>query len=246
MTIGAHGSRTPSSRPPSNDPSETAVTAPGRDRLLIWGGFPILGAALGWLLKVGAGWVASLPWAPFQGPFELVASAPEPYATIGAPVLGGLAGLVLAFLGVQESLTITVANDRVTLKRGDGGVQAVDRSAVAGVFLDGKHLVLLGRSTDELAREKSDLDAARLTNAFRAHGYPWLAEGDPYRNDYRRWVPGLPELPAGADALLKARDRALRNGENRDAVELRTELAQLGVVVRDEEKRQYWRLSQRR
>lgn len=221
----------------------TVVAAPGWDRLLMWGGFPVLGAGLGWLLKAGAGWVASLPWAPFQGPFELVASAPEPYATIGAPVLGGLAGLVLAFLGAQESLTVTVADDRVSLRRGDGEIREIDRSAVAGVFLDGKQIVLLGRSTDELAREKSDLDATRLTEAFRAHGYPWLAEGDPYRHEYRRWVPGLPELPTGADALLKARERALRKGENQDVVELRTELAQLGVVVRDEEKRQYWRLS---
>jgi len=229
-----------------NDSGGTVVTDPGWARLLMWGGFPVLGAGLGWLLKSGAGWVASLPWAPFQGLFELVDSAPEPYATIGAPVLGGLAGLCLAFLGAQESLTVVVADDRVTLQRGDGGVQEIDRGAVAGVFLDGKQLVLLGRATDELAREKSDLGAARLTEAFRAHGYPWLAEGDPYRDEYRRWVPDMPELPTGADALLKARDRALRKGENRDLAELRTELARLGVVVRDEEKRQYWRLSRPR
>ena len=50
-----------------------------------------------------------------------------------------------------------------------------------------------------------------------------------------------PTLPVGADALLKARARALDKGDSGDAAELRSELARLGVVVRDEKKRQFVR-----
>nr|WP_258545163.1 hypothetical protein [Micromonospora provocatoris] len=64
----------------------------------------------------------------------------------------------------------------------------------------------------------------------------------PHRDAYRRWVEGLPGLPPGADALLRARQRALDGGHDGEARELHGELARLGVVVRDEGKRQYWRL----
>jgi hypothetical protein len=55
-------------------------------------------------------------------------------------------------------------------------------------------------------------------------------------------VPGLPELPAAADALLRARAEALGKDAD-DAAQLRTELATLGVVVSDRDGRQHYRLS---
>jgi hypothetical protein len=222
--------------------SETVVSEPAWLRALVWLGFPLVGAGAGWLLKSVASWVASLPWAPLQGPFKLVASFGEPQATIGAVVTGAVAGLVLAFIAEQESLTVAVSPDQVSMKRGESS-RRIERTSVNAVFLDGKQLVLLGRSGEELAREASDLDADRLQAAFLARGYPWRADGDPYKHEYRLWVEGMPDLPAGADALLKARARALGKGDDGkdDAAELRAELARLGIVVREENKRQYWR-----
>ncbi|WP_425388254.1 CysS/YqeB C-terminal domain-containing protein [Amycolatopsis taiwanensis] len=53
----------------------------------------------------------------------------------------------------------------------------------------------------------------------------------------RTWTPA-------ANALLNARARALRKSESGDdAKDLRTELARLGVVVKDQDKKQYWRLA---
>lgn len=227
--------------------SETVVSERVLVRVLMWTGLPLLGAGAGWLLKSVAGWVASLPWAPLQGPFELadqlIASFGEPQATIGALAVGAVAGLVLAFIAEQESLTVAVSHDRVTTKRGDTS-RKIGRASVNAVFLDGKQLVLLGRSGEELAREASDLDAGRLRDAFQAHGFPWLAGGDPYKGEYRLWVEDTPDLPAGANALLRARARVLGKGDDEAAelvAELRAELARLGIVVREEKKRQYWR-----
>lgn len=207
-------------------PGESVVAEPTWARVLVWIGFPLLGAAGGWLLKVAAGWIASWPWGPFRGPFLLVAAVDEPHATVGALAVGGLAGLVVAYLTALDRLTVTVAGDQVTLARG-GTVRSAERRLGDAVFMDGKQLVLLGTAGDELAREGSDLDAERLTDAFRTHGYPWRVDGDPFADRYRRWVEDEPELAAGA------------NGD--DAAELRAELAKLGVVVRDQRKRQYWR-----
>jgi hypothetical protein len=157
---------------------QTQVAEPRRRRLLVWVGFPLLGLAAGWLLESVAGWVASLPLAPFQGPFRLVASAPEPQASIAALVLGGLAGLLVATLAALDRLTVTVADERVSFTRG-GVSRAVERSRVGAVFLDGRQLVVLGRATEELAREPTDLQADRLGEALVAHGFPWRAGGGP-------------------------------------------------------------------
>jgi hypothetical protein len=218
----------------------TVVAEPPWVLPVVWIAFPPLGAGAGWLLKAAAGWVASLRWAPFRGPFKLVDSIPEPQVTIAALVIGGLAGLALAYQVAMENLTVTVSGDQVTLARG-GSVRAITRASVSSVFLDGKHLVLLGQATEELARESVDLSADRLSDAFLTHGFPWREDGDPYEDDYRRWVEETPDLPPGAAALLKARARALARGDKEDVADLRAELAKLGLVLRDQNKRQYWR-----
>lgn len=218
---------------------ETQVADPAWVPPLLWVGFPVLGAGLGLLLKVISEWVATLSWAPLQGPFELLASIREPYAWLGAVALGFVAGLAFSYLAAKDSFAVTVAADGVELDRG-GDRWQVPRAGVTAVFLDGKQLVVLGPATEELVREKSDLGGRHLRDAFVAHGYPWQ-DGDPYGAEFRRWVPETPTLPVGANALLKARARALDKGDREDANELRSELARLGVIVRDEKKRQFVR-----
>jgi hypothetical protein len=204
-------------------------------------GLPTLGVGAGLLVKAIAGWVVSLPWAPFQGPFEVVERIPEPYSSVAAPVVGGLAGLVLAVLIAWDQLKVTIADDEVTLVRGDNE-QRLARAAVAVAYLDENQLVLVGRNSEELVRETVDFGKRRLADEFGVRGFPWH-EGDPYDADFHYWVVDTPGLPPGANALLSARERAVGHGDKSNAAELRTELAKLGVVVRDKNKRQYWRLT---
>ena len=58
---------------------------------------------------------------------------------------------------------------------------------------------------------------------------------------YRRWVPGLPQVPAEAEALFAARQQALDKRDDRDIRELRAELARLGFVIHDDHRRQHFR-----
>jgi hypothetical protein len=148
----------------------TVMAPPPVERALVWVGFPLVGAGAGWLLKSLAGWATSLPWVPFRGPLELVASAPDPAATIGSLALGIVGGLVVAVLAEQDYVRVSVDDDEVTIARG-GSSRQVPRASVAAVFLDGKQLVLLGHATEELDREGGDLpDAKRLQAAFAARG----------------------------------------------------------------------------
>ncbi|MFB9662276.1 hypothetical protein ACFQS3_06105 [Glycomyces mayteni] len=203
---------------------------------------PIVGAALGWGLVLIAEWITGLSWFPFQGLFELVTDLPRAVQLIGGTALGLVAGLVLALWVVSELLKVTVGRDALRFKRGDDE-QEVARGDVASVFLDGKRLVVLGHRRQELAQVDFDLDRDELAAALRRHGYTWQPGGDPYGGELKRWVPGADGLPRGADALLKARERALEKSNDGDLRELREELAGIDVVVRDRDKKQYWRLS---
>ncbi|MEV0700331.1 hypothetical protein AB0I53_20805 [Saccharopolyspora sp. NPDC050389] len=204
-----------------------------------WFVCPLLGALLIWLLRIAAGWVAGLPWAPFQGVFELAASVPDPWGTVGAVVIGAIIGLGFAGLMAQERLTVTVEPERVTLAVGSS-TQHIARDEIGSVFLDRKHLVVLDESGAEQARQPSDLDWMKLRRAFVEHRYPWR-EKDPFAGHYNLWVEDTPELSLRINALMANRDRALRKRDGKEAALLRTELAKHGILVRDEKKRQYWR-----
>lgn len=218
--------------------STTVVREPTWVWTLVWTGFPLVGAAIGWVLVRISGWVADERWVPFRGIFRLLdryASAPVTVATIAA---GAVAGLVLAYLGHIEKVAVTVTEDAVEVRRGER-TQRVAREAVSAAFTDGKQLVVQDAGGAEVVREKTDLAAPVLAAAFTEHGYPWR-EADPYAGDFRLWVEDLPDLPPGADPLLRARAKVLSKRDEAD--ELRTELARIGLVVRDERKRQYVRL----
>ncbi|MGC4867426.1 YqeB family protein [Micromonospora sp. DT53] len=221
----------------------TVVSGGATELAVMWGGFPLAGAGLGWLLAATTGWLARLPWVPFGDLIEWLDRLPEPQATAGAVAVGVLGGLVVAGIGTAERLIVTVDAAQVRLRRSNEN-RTVARADARVVFLADKHLVLLHADGTELVRESTDLPAAKLAAAFRAHGWGW-ADEDPHRPAYRLWVPGLPGLPAGADALLRARERAIGRDRRDDARELRRELGLIGVVLRDEGKRQYWRLTAR-
>ena len=205
-------------------------------RVVVWAGLPAAGAGLGWVVHELPSWILRIPFAPMRGPFKLAARLPEPEATVVAVAVGALLGLALAWLVDKEALSVRVTRTEVVLTR-PGVRREVPREEVAVAYRDGDHLVLLGRSGRELAREPSLVGWRRFAGLF---GAAWSTR-DPYADSYRRWVPGLPDLPAEAEALLAARQKALAGRDTDDARQLREELARLGFVLRDEKKRQHFR-----
>ncbi|MFF4605791.1 hypothetical protein ACFY12_24005 [Streptomyces sp. NPDC001339] len=225
--------------PKADEP--TMISEPLWGQVLVVLVFGLIGAGIFWLIKLLAKWLVTLPWAPMQGPAKLVASIPEPGLTIGAIAVGGVLGLIAGALVKFHELSVSVSGSEVVLTRkGEPRTFAGDDVALA--FRDGKHLVLLGHRTEELAREECDQDRRRLAEAFTAHGYSW-ADEDPYQKEFQLWVPDSKKLPSHAHVLLKARQELLKNPGSADQLrELRGELVEAGVVVRDKDKRQYWRL----
>lgn len=215
------------------------ITRIGRVGLVA--GFAVAGSALGRLLPWLVQRALDLPVVPFRGLLRLIDSAPDPWLWLGATALGLLAGTWLGVVAVLESLAVTLTDGQVQLQlQINRTTRSFDRSRIGSVFLDGKQLVLLDPDTTELAREKSDSSAQELAEAFRTHGYPWT-DADPFLARYRLWVPELPGLPDGANALLAARARARQKKRTDEVVELRRELGRLRVAVRDDGPSQYWR-----
>ncbi|MGK5630271.1 YqeB family protein [Streptomyces sp. URMC 123] len=209
------------------------------DLLMMFAGMPALGAVLGLLLPPGARWLVELPILPMRGLFEFSAGAEEPWQIVAFAAGGLLLGLGCALAAATGAMKLTVTDARLVAERREG-TEAVERADVAAVFLDGAELVVLGRDSRHLLRGAHQGSAGAVAAAFRAHGYPWR-EADPYAGRYRRWVPGAPDVPAEADAVLAARRVALKRRTDKDVRALNDSLERLGYVVRDEGGEQYWR-----
>lgn len=202
-------------------------------------GAPLAGVAIGYSLPRVAGWALGLPWVPMRGPLELVAELDQRWSA--AIFLGGgfILGLAFAVFAVFSCLTVTVTNEEVRLKKEDTA-RHIPKADISAVFTDGRSLVILDRESRQIFRDHHESTDDELADAFRTHGYPWFAE-DPYNDLYRRWIPSMPELPPGVNALLKAREEALRKKAADDVAELRSEIEKLEYTVRESGVKQYWR-----
>ncbi|MGW1680380.1 CysS/YqeB C-terminal domain-containing protein [Saccharopolyspora sp. NPDC002376] len=91
-----------------------------------------------------------------------------------------------------------------------------------------------------------DLPKDQVRAAFECFGYPWAGTTDPHENDFRKWRDGHPALDEEANALLRARSRALTDKQHGAAADLTDQLQALGIVLRDREgTQQYRRISTR-
>ncbi|MEU4395206.1 hypothetical protein [Kribbella sp. NPDC023855] len=215
------------------------------DKVILYGGLPLLGLVLGFFLPRIADWASAQRWAPFQGPLELIAGWDSWWVVLIFIAVGGIAGFLLAAIAMEDTLKTTITTSEVEFLKNKKTVR-VPREKVAVAFLDGKEIVLQDARSAELARERHDQLGSQVKAigpAFRAHGYPWSDAGDPHESEFRRWVEDDPDLSPSANAVLKARSKAFDQGDKgkADLRELRQELAKLGYVVRDRDKKQYWR-----
>ncbi|MEJ8545000.1 YqeB family protein [Brevibacillus borstelensis] len=202
----------------------------------------ILGAAIGWFLPIIADWVLKLPVVPFEKLFIFIASFHHFWVSVVASIVGVIAGFILSLIVFSESLTATVSDHQLKLVLGDSE-KIIEKKDIYAVYMDNKNLVVLGQSSQELYREVFEIKSDAVRGAFHKHGYPWH-EGDPFISEYQRWADGHPDFPSGINALLGVRERALKEEDKKTAKYLREDLAQLGVVIRDDRNGQYVRLSQ--
>lgn len=202
---------------------------------------PIFGALIGWFLPTIAGWAIKIPFIPFEGPLEWISTTDNPWVPIIATIVGVLAGVIFALYVFDEILTVVVTDEEVKLNIKQKE-KTIPKSEVSTVFIEGKELVIQGTDGSELFRGEHESKKELLSEAFQYNGYSW-SETDPFLDQYQRWVADHPDFPSHVNALLAARERALEKDELEEATILRKDLADLSVVIRDKDKRQYVRMS---
>lgn len=226
--------------------TKTVIGHSTTDKLVLYGGLPLLGLVIGFFLPWIAEWATRQRWVPFQGPLAIIAKWDSWWVVAICLAVGLLGGVLLAAMALEDTLKTTISNTEVEFLKNQRTTR-VPREKVAVAFLDGKEIVLQDSRSAELAREKHDELGAgpkkAIPAAFRAHGYPWSDAGDPHESEFRRWVEDDPDLLPAANAVLKARSKAFDQGDKgkADLRELRLELAKLNYVVRDRDRKQYWR-----
>lgn len=227
----------------TTDDRPVTLALPGVWPWLFRIGTPIAGFGLGFVIAPLVRWMLStVDSAP--GPLRILAQLPTGWAVLVTTLLGIAAGIYVAQQAVKESLVLTVDREHVGLTQ-DGAEHYLPRERVDAVFRDGKDLVLLDARTTELARNKaSDLSWTQVQEAFERFGYPWRGAADPHDAQFTRWVDGHPDLDATTHELLRRRARALKDSQSGAAGDAQDRLRALGVVVRDRDGAQQYRVAQ--
>lgn len=207
--------------------------------------FSLVGAAvgLGVSLLVGpvVAWLLNrIETAP--APLRLIDQLPLVWSAPLLTILGAVAGWIAFSLWNEEAGRVTIDQHRVQLET-KGSTAVYRRGEIAEVFLDQDELVLVDSRLLELSRTTSDgALAEKLAQGFTTFGYPWAGTQDPHEEDFVDWVDRSPELPESSHRLLRARRRALSDNKSGEAESMRDELAQRGLVVRDRQRTQQYRL----
>lgn len=207
---------------------------------------PIFGAGLGWFLPVIAEWLLTLSFIPgmFLFPLELIVSWNSVRLTIIAGVIGMIAGIFFSQFIFSEILKATISDEEIKLLF-KNKEETIKKKDIFAVYMEDQQIVILDFDGNERYRERLESKKTFVQEVLYSHNYPWTEE-DPFKDQYQRWVTGHPDYPANINTLLAAREQAMKKEEEEEAKVLRKDLAQLGVVIRDEMERQYVRKIGRR
>lgn len=142
-------------------------------RLWVCGLFGVGGLALGVVLPLLAKVVADLPWAPFQGPLELVASFDQTWLVWGRPALGLLLGLAAAVWVIADSPVLVITREEIHVRRRGEIERVIQRRKVDSIHRRGSKTVIETASGRKLFEGEIEGDKAEIREAFVAAGFPW-------------------------------------------------------------------------
>lgn len=155
----------------TGEPVRLGLTGGDRTFLAVAGA--VLGAAAAAVLPVVARWVEERG-APFPGPLQLLASFDSDWLVWGRPVIGLVVGVVAALLIAHHEPVLTVSRQDVLVERGESR-RRIRREDVAGVFRDGKQLVLETERGRRLYQGGVEGRHEVVRAAFTDRGWPWEA-----------------------------------------------------------------------
>lgn len=144
----------------------------GPVRVLVFSVGALAGLGLGLAVPYLAGWAAALPWVPLSGPLKLVGFLDTPGAIWIRPAIGLLLGLAFATVVVHQLPILHVSAELIEVTS-RGATRRIARSEVAGVYLDGRKVVIESHGGRRLFHGEVEGSKPVVRDAFVSRGYPW-------------------------------------------------------------------------
>ncbi|MBK3496212.1 hypothetical protein JFL43_15345 [Viridibacillus sp. YIM B01967] len=210
------------------------------DKIFLWLILPLIGLVIGYFLPSISDWASKLEWIPFQGPFKLVASLNAGWVIFATMALGFVGGIILTLFIFDEILNIYINEETLVFKIGEIDV-SYNKKDIEFIYVDQKDVVVIGHDGQELFRYKKEIGDKILKEELGEHGYTFN-EGNPYKEQFKKWVPGLTDLSLEANALLKSREMSIENDDKEEALQIVIELWKLNVSVKEVGSKQYYRV----
>lgn len=201
--------------------------------------FPIVLGMIGWFLPKLLEFIKRIPIFSDQKVIELLLSFNLFWVSIILMSVGGIIGVLLSLTVYSEALKMIVGDQEILINK-DDKEKKIRKSEIKNIFMEANTVVITGNKGQELLSEKTDVKKEKIRDIFLNHHYPW-SEQDPYVDQFNLWT--LEDHTFGKNAydILYDRRNAIREGDKKKAKNLKMDLNELGIIVKDQGEDQYVR-----
>lgn len=201
--------------------------------------FPIVLGMIGWFLPKLLELVKRIPIFSDLKVVELLLSFNPFWVSIIFMLVGGVIGVLLSLTVYSEALKMIVGNQEILINK-DDKEKRIRKSEIKEIFMEANTVVITGNKGQVLLSEKTDIKKEKIRDVFLNYHYPW-SEQDPYVNQFNLWTLEDHTFGKKAYGILYDRRNAIRERDMKKAKNLKIDLNELGIVVKDHGEEQYVR-----
>ncbi|MFS0646946.1 hypothetical protein [Siminovitchia sp. 179-K 8D1 HS] len=200
---------------------------------------PVVLGTIGWFLPKLLELIKRIPVFSDSKVIELLNSFNPFWVSIILMFAGGIIGILLSLTIYSEALKMSVNNQEIMINK-DDKEKKIRKSEVKEIFMEDNTVVIIGNKGQELLSENTDIKRNKIKEIFLYHHYPW-SEQDPYVDEFVLWTLEDNAFGEKINAILYERRNAIREGDKKKAKNLKMDLNELGIVVKDRNEDQYVR-----
>ncbi|MEK4433116.1 hypothetical protein MHB54_28580 [Paenibacillus sp. FSL M7-0802] len=201
--------------------------------------FPIVLGTIGWFLPKLLEFVKRISFFSDSKVIELLDAFNPFWVSIILMFVGVVIGVLLSLTVYSEALKMSISDQEILINK-DDKEKIIRKSEVKEIFMEDNNVVITGNKGQELLSEKTDIKKEKIREIFLYHHYLWC-EQDPYVDEFKLWALEDHLLGENTNSILYERRNAIREGDKKMAKNLKMDLNELGVVVKDQGKDQYVR-----
>jgi hypothetical protein len=201
--------------------------------------FPIVLGTIGWFLPKLLDFVKRISFFSDSKVIQLLDSFDPFWVSIILMFVGIVIGVLLALTVYSEALKMSISDQEILINK-DDKEKTIRKSEVKEIFMEANKVVITGNKGQELLSENTDMKKEKIREIFLHHHYPWC-EQDPYVDEFILWTLEDSSFGENANSILYERRNAIREGDKKKAKNLKLDLNELGVVVKDQGEGQYVR-----